>query len=60
MRFWFCFLKIDSFLNFSISCLDCSKQLEVSLDGNILFDQLSLSTEHVCSCTAGCTVKLEA
>lgn len=44
---WFCFLKMDNFLNFSISCLDCSKQLEVSLDGNILFDQLSFSTEHV-------------
>lgn len=45
--FWLCFLKMDNFLNFSISCLDCSKQLEVSLDGNILFDQLSLSTEHM-------------
>lgn len=43
--FWFCFLKMDNFLDFSIFWLDCSKQLEVSLDGNILFDQLSLSTE---------------
>lgn len=45
--FWFCFLKMDNILNFSVSYLNCSKQLKVSLDGNVLFDQLPLSPEHM-------------
>lgn len=50
---------MDSFLNFQFPALNCSEQLEFPTDGNTVFDQLSLSTEHIFSVAVLCRLHSE-
>lgn len=49
---WVFLLTMNSFLNFQFPALNSSEQLEFPKDGNVVFDGLSLSTEHMLSAAA--------